>query len=105
MIIPIPIIPILAKAVGRFIGSRINPHEQSVSVGEAVVGEVMTRLVPTNPTNTTSDGWYDGLVSKAGREFGNTLLRVIKPGKREKVFERALGRFLKAAGAVLDPFA
>ncbi len=99
----LPILPILTSAIGKFVVSKLNPKEESVSLGEAVVGEAVTRLMPPNPTGTNDDGWYDGLVVKAGREFGETLLRVIKPGKWEKIGECVVGRFFRAAADKLDP--
>ena len=98
----LPIIPILTSAVSRFVSSKLSKKGKSVSLGEAVVGAAVTRLVPVNSHDTTTSS-HDDYVSFYGREFGDLLARAIPEGKLEEIGERSLGRFLKSAGERLDP--
>ena len=102
----LPIAGIFASAAVRFVKSKLGPKDNRVSLGEAVVGEAVTRLVPDpftpNPTGTMRS-LHNHAISKAGQEFGDLLLRAIPEGKFEEIGERSLGRFLKAAGEKLDP--
>ena len=96
----LPVIPILTSALGSFIKSKL-PKQKSMNLGEAIMGEAVTRLIPKQ--TTTNAKWHESIVIGAGKAFGVKLLELIKPGKWEKIGERSVGKFFRAAADKLDP--